>query len=174
MMRVILRGRRSTWWRCWMTSVAPRIVNDVSYVTRIKCLEFCFFFGFLEFFFGFWVKNLEKTKKNTKRLALCTHWVSQFCFFWFSSQSSKILEKTKKTKKIKKISPMYPLGLAVLFFFVFLVFSRFFWFSSQSSKNLEKTKKTKKIKRSALCNHWVSHFFLFFWFSRVFLVFFPK
>ena len=28
-MRVILRGKRSTWRRCWMTSVAPRIVNGV-------------------------------------------------------------------------------------------------------------------------------------------------
>ena len=35
-MRVILRGKRSTWRRCWMTSVAPRIVNDVSCATRIN------------------------------------------------------------------------------------------------------------------------------------------
>ena len=34
-MRVILRGRRSTWWRWWMTPVAPLIVHDVSCVTRI-------------------------------------------------------------------------------------------------------------------------------------------
>ena len=35
-MRVILRGRRSIWrgWR--VMPVAPRIVNDVSYVTRIN------------------------------------------------------------------------------------------------------------------------------------------
>ena len=33
---VILRGRRNIW-RVWrVTFVAPRIVNDVSYVTRIK------------------------------------------------------------------------------------------------------------------------------------------
>ena len=35
-MRVIFRGRRNIW-RCWrVTSVSPRIVNDVSYVTRIN------------------------------------------------------------------------------------------------------------------------------------------
>ena len=33
---VILRGRSSIWWSCRMTFVAPRIVNDVSYVTRIN------------------------------------------------------------------------------------------------------------------------------------------
>ena len=35
-MRFILRGRRSIWWTCRLTFVAPRIVNDVSYVTRIN------------------------------------------------------------------------------------------------------------------------------------------
>ena len=35
-MRVIFRGRHSTWRRWWMTPVAPRIVNNVSYVTRIN------------------------------------------------------------------------------------------------------------------------------------------
>ena len=35
-MRFILRGRRSIWWSCRVTFVAPRIVNDVSYVTRIN------------------------------------------------------------------------------------------------------------------------------------------
>ena len=30
------RGRRSIWWCCMVTSVAPRIVNDVPEVTRIK------------------------------------------------------------------------------------------------------------------------------------------
>ena len=35
-MRVIFRGRRSIW-RCWrVISVAPHIVDDVSYVTRIN------------------------------------------------------------------------------------------------------------------------------------------
>ena len=35
-MTVILRGRRSIW-RCWrMPPVVPRIVNSVSYVTRIS------------------------------------------------------------------------------------------------------------------------------------------
>ena len=33
---VILRGRRSIWWVWRVTFVAPRIVNDVSNVTRIK------------------------------------------------------------------------------------------------------------------------------------------
>ena len=35
-MRVIFRGRRSIWRRWRVTSVAPRIVNNVSYVTRIN------------------------------------------------------------------------------------------------------------------------------------------
>ena len=35
-MRFILRGRRSIWWSWRMTLVAPRIVNDVSYVMRIN------------------------------------------------------------------------------------------------------------------------------------------
>ena len=35
-MRFILRGRRSIWCTCRVTFVAPRIVNDVSYVTRIN------------------------------------------------------------------------------------------------------------------------------------------
>ena len=35
-MRVILCGRRSIWWGWMVTPVAPRIVNDVSYVTTIK------------------------------------------------------------------------------------------------------------------------------------------
>ena len=30
------RGRRSIWWGWWLTVLAPRIVNDVSYVTRIN------------------------------------------------------------------------------------------------------------------------------------------
>ena len=29
------RGRRSIWWGCWVTLVAPRIGNEVSYVTQI-------------------------------------------------------------------------------------------------------------------------------------------
>ena len=33
---VIFRGRRSIWWGWMVTFVTPRIVNDVSYVTRIK------------------------------------------------------------------------------------------------------------------------------------------
>ena len=35
-MRTILRGRHSIWLRWRMTPVAPRIVNDVSYVTRVS------------------------------------------------------------------------------------------------------------------------------------------
>ena len=35
-MRFILRGRRSIWWGSRLTLLAPRIVNDVSYVTRIN------------------------------------------------------------------------------------------------------------------------------------------
>ena len=35
-MRFILRGRRSIWSSWRMTLVAPRIVNDVSYVMRIN------------------------------------------------------------------------------------------------------------------------------------------
>ena len=35
-MRFILRGRRSIWWHWRVTVVAPRILNDVSYVTRIN------------------------------------------------------------------------------------------------------------------------------------------
>ena len=35
-MRFIFRGRRSIWWGWRMTLVAPRIVNDVSYVMRIN------------------------------------------------------------------------------------------------------------------------------------------
>ena len=35
-MRFILRGRRSISWTCRLTFVAPRIVNDLSYVTRIN------------------------------------------------------------------------------------------------------------------------------------------
>ena len=35
-MRVILCGRRGIWWGLMVTPVAPRIVNDVSYVTTIK------------------------------------------------------------------------------------------------------------------------------------------
>ena len=34
-MRVILRGRRSIWRRWRLSTVAPAIVNDVSYVTDI-------------------------------------------------------------------------------------------------------------------------------------------
>ena len=34
-MRVILRGRRSVWRRWRVSTVAPRIVNEVSYVTDI-------------------------------------------------------------------------------------------------------------------------------------------
>ena len=35
-MKFIFRGRRSIWWGWRMTLVAPRIVNDVSYVMRIN------------------------------------------------------------------------------------------------------------------------------------------
>ena len=35
-MRFILRGRRSIWLRWRVTLVAPRILNDVSYVMRIN------------------------------------------------------------------------------------------------------------------------------------------
>ena len=35
-MRFILRGRRSIWSSWRMTLVAPRIVNDVSYVMRVN------------------------------------------------------------------------------------------------------------------------------------------
>ena len=35
-MRFILRGRRIIWSSWIVTPVAPRIVNDVSYVTRIN------------------------------------------------------------------------------------------------------------------------------------------
>ena len=35
-MRFILRGRRSIWWSWSVTLVAPRILNDVSYVRRIN------------------------------------------------------------------------------------------------------------------------------------------
>ena len=35
-MRCILRGRRSIWWGSRLTLLAPRILNDVSYVTRIN------------------------------------------------------------------------------------------------------------------------------------------
>ena len=35
-MRVILRGRRSIWWGWRVMPVAPRIVNDVLYVTKIN------------------------------------------------------------------------------------------------------------------------------------------
>ena len=35
-MRFILRGRHSIWRSCRVTFVAPRIVNDVSYVRRIN------------------------------------------------------------------------------------------------------------------------------------------
>ena len=35
-MRFILRGRRSIWRSCGVKFVAPRIVNDVSYVMRIN------------------------------------------------------------------------------------------------------------------------------------------
>ena len=35
-MRFILRGRRSIWWSWIVIPVAPRIVNDVSYGTRIN------------------------------------------------------------------------------------------------------------------------------------------
>ena len=35
-MRFMLRGRRSIWWSWRVTLVAPRIVKDVSCVTRIN------------------------------------------------------------------------------------------------------------------------------------------
>ena len=35
-MRCILRGRRSIWWGSRLTLLAPRILNDVSYVRRIN------------------------------------------------------------------------------------------------------------------------------------------
>ena len=35
-MRVFLRDRRSIWWGWIVTPVAPRIVNEVSYVMRTK------------------------------------------------------------------------------------------------------------------------------------------
>ena len=35
-MRVIFRGRRNIWWGRRVTSFAPRIVKDVSYVTRFN------------------------------------------------------------------------------------------------------------------------------------------
>ena len=35
-MTFILRGRRSIWWSWRLTLVAPRIVNDVSYVRRVN------------------------------------------------------------------------------------------------------------------------------------------
>lgn len=73
--------------------------------------------------------NVEKTKSQ-KSLALCAHWVWQFCvflflvfsrlFFWLPTQSSKTSRKpTIKTKS----SALYPLGLAVVFFCFC------FWFS---------------------------------------------
>ena len=100
----------------------------------------------------------------------------------FLAKSSKNIEKTKKTKKIA--DPNSPactyMGLAILFVFVFLVFSRFFWFLAKSSKNIEKTKKTKKTKLQTLTHQlvptWVLQFcffcfLLFFWFSRGFFGF---
>ena len=36
-MTFLLRGRRSIWCGCKVMPVAPRIVNDVSYVMRIIC-----------------------------------------------------------------------------------------------------------------------------------------
>ena len=35
-MRCILRGRRSIWWGSSLTLLAPRILNDVAYMTRIN------------------------------------------------------------------------------------------------------------------------------------------
>ena len=39
-MRFILRGRRSIWGRWRVTLVAPRILNDVSYVRRGSIMGF--------------------------------------------------------------------------------------------------------------------------------------
>ena len=56
-------------------------------------------------------------------------------FFGFLTKSIKNLEKSKKKQKNKIADPNSPactyMGLAILFFFVFLVFSMFFWVFDQ-------------------------------------------
>ena len=113
-------------------------------------------------------------------------WVLQFwffLFFWFSQcflgfwpKVLKTSRNPKKTKKKNKIAdPNSPactyMGLAILVFFVFLVFSMFFGFLTKSIKNLEKSKKNKKNKiadpNSPACTYMGLAILVFF----VFLVF---
>ena len=66
-------------------------------------------------------------------------------FFGFLTKSIKNLEKSKKNKIADPNSPACTyMGLAILFFLFFLVFSMFFGFLTKSIKNLEKSKKNKK------------------------------
>ena len=65
-------------------------------------------------------------------------------------KNQKNLEKTKKNQKTKIADPNSPactyMGLAILFFLFFWVFSMFLLLLVKNQKNLEKTKKTKKNK----------------------------
>ena len=68
-------------------------------------------------------------------------------FFGLLTKSNKNLEKFKKKQK-KIADPNSPactyMGLAILVFLFFLVFSMFFGFLTKSIKNLEKSKKNQK------------------------------
>jgi len=87
-------------------------------------------------------------------------------FFWFLTKSIKNLEKSKKIADPNSPACTY-MGIAILFFFVFLVFSMFFGFLTKSFKNLEKSKKNKKNKiadpNSPACTD-MGLAILFFWF----------
>ena len=68
-------------------------------------------------------------------------------FFGFLTKSIKNLEKSKKKQKNKIADPNSPactyMGLAILFFLFFLVFSMFFGFLTKTSRNDKKVNKNK-------------------------------
>ena len=136
-------------------------------------------------------QNLEKTVKTSRKpkkncrpylTSLCLHGscnfvffcVLCFCgflevFFWFLTKSIKNLEKTIKNRKKQNCNPNSPacayMGLAILFFFCFFVFSRFLP-KYQNGKNLEKTKKKQKKQNCRPLTHqlvptWVLQFCFF-------------
>ena len=104
-------------------------------------------------------------------------------FFGFLTKSIKNLEKSKKNKN-KIADPNSPactyMGLAILVFLFFLVFSMFFGFLTKSIKNLEKSKKNKnKIAdpNSPACTYMglaILFFLVLFGFLNVFWVFDQK
>ena len=76
-MRFILRGRRSIWW-CWrVTLLAPRIGNDVSYVTQI--IDDIHFARQAQYLVRFQLSVLCSTYWKWRFICDADHWWHSFC-----------------------------------------------------------------------------------------------